>query len=231
MYQSAYTTTPPDPYRSSPIAVSARQPYSGAFSPPPSAPIGNGFAPARSGQSNYNQYPSAQQNTRTPPNRYVPSSYAQQHQQLAPARHKGTLAPGKIVRVGESSVRIERYLSEGGYAHVYLTSSEKPIYPAKQGDQQGSKGYTEHCLKRIAFQDEAVWTDVEKEIAVMASHTRFYILFKMGLITGSSESSASERSSHAIPRIRAQPSAERRLRGFHPDGILRRSVVAFGCGD
>ncbi|CAD6583916.1 MAG: hypothetical protein TREMPRED_003677 [Tremellales sp. Tagirdzhanova-0007] len=165
MYQSAYTTTPPDPYRSSPIAVSARQPYSGAFSPPPSAPIGNGFAPARSGQSNYNQYPSAQQNTRTPPNRYVPSSYAQQHQQLAPARHKGTLAPGKIVRVGESSVRIERYLSEGGYAHVYLTSSEKPIYPAKQGDQQGSKGYTEHCLKRIAFQDEAVWTDVEKEIA------------------------------------------------------------------
>jgi hypothetical protein len=50
-----------------------------------------------------------------------------------PTKHKGTLAPGQLVQVGEHIVRVERYLSEGGYAHVYLTTSEKPIYPpAKQ---------------------------------------------------------------------------------------------------
>ncbi len=31
----------------------------------------------------------------------------------------------------------------------------------------GERGYTEHCLKRIAFEDESVWADVKKEIAVM----------------------------------------------------------------
>ena len=85
---------------------------------------------------------------------------------------KGTLAPGQIVRVGEQAVRIERYLSEGGYAHVYLTSSDKPIYPPTKEEKKGrwgEKGYTQHCLKRIAFQDEAVWADVKKEIAVMVS--------------------------------------------------------------
>lgn len=68
-------------------------------------------------------------------------------------------------------MKIERYLSEGGYAHVYLTSSEGDIYPPTRGDgdKWGRKGFREHCLKRIAFQDESVWTDVKKEIAVMVS--------------------------------------------------------------
>jgi len=78
--------------------------------------------------------------------------------------------------VGENSVRIEKYLSEGGYAHVYLTTSERPIYPpnrnsnvgaGKSGGRWGEKGYTQHCLKRIAFEDESVWADVKKEIEVM----------------------------------------------------------------
>lgn len=69
-------------------------------------------------------------------------------------------------------MRIEKYLSEGGYAHVYLTTSEQPIYPPqKKGSESrgrwGEKGYTQHCLKRIAFQDESVWADVRKEIEVM----------------------------------------------------------------
>ena len=86
------------------------------------------------------------------------------------ARHKGTLAPGTLIKVGDVSVRIEKYLSEGGYAHVYLSSSDAPIYPPRKGEQKGrwgEKGYTQHCLKRIAFDDEKVWVDVRKEIEVM----------------------------------------------------------------
>lgn len=67
-------------------------------------------------------------------------------------------------------MRVERYLSEGGYAHVYLSSSDTPIYPPSKAEKRGrwgEKGYTQHCLKRIAFQDESVWTDVKREIEVM----------------------------------------------------------------
>jgi AP2-associated kinase len=143
---------------------------SGTFSPPPSLPI-NGFSPVSSG-TRINT-PHAAQGYRSGSQRYPPSGYAaypQHPQQLPPAKHKGTLAPGQVVIVGDQPVRIERYLSEGGFAHVYLTSSEKPIYPPIKGDKRGrwgEKGYTTHCLKRIAFQDESVWTDVKKEIAVM----------------------------------------------------------------
>lgn len=70
------------------------------------------------------------------------------------------------MQVEEHQVRVERYLSEGGYAHVYLTKSEKAIYPPKRGGT-GDKGFTQHCLKRIAFEDDSVWTDVKKEIEVM----------------------------------------------------------------
>lgn len=79
-----------------------------------------------------------------------------------------------MVQVGEHQVRVERYLSEGGYAHVYLTRSEKPIHPPVKGGADkkgrwGERGFTEHCLKRIAFEDDSVWTDVKKEIEVMVS--------------------------------------------------------------
>ncbi|WWC69349.1 uncharacterized protein I206_103287 [Kwoniella pini CBS 10737] len=188
---SPYTSPPPpphDPYRSSPIPVNPKQPYNATFSPPPQMP--NNFAPMPSGQSShrYQQYANPpQQYARAPPNRYssplppqgyvnVSNGYPQQQQQPPPPpppqRHKGTLAPGQIVKVGDQAVRIERYLSEGGYAHVYLTTSEKPIYPPTKGEKKGrwgEKGYTEHCLKRIAFEDDTVWIDVKKEIEVMKS--------------------------------------------------------------
>ncbi|WVF72036.1 hypothetical protein IAT40_006848 [Kwoniella sp. CBS 6097] len=194
---------PHDPYRSSPISVASKQPYNAAFSPPPQMPAAAypsiPIAAAGPGQSQprgYPQqqsYPSTQQYARgatqgSQSSRYaspviqpVPygNGYPQQQQQPQPQqlpppqKHKGTLAPGQIVRVGEVAVRIERYLSEGGYAHVYLTTSEKPVYPpSKSGEKKGrwgEKGYTEHCLKRIAFEDDAVWVDVKKEIEVMKS--------------------------------------------------------------
>jgi AP2-associated kinase len=73
-----------------------------------------------------------------------------------------------MVQVEEHQVRVEKYLSEGGYAHVYLTTSEKAISPPKKGNKW-EKGFTQHCLKRIAFEDDSVWTDVKKEIEVMVS--------------------------------------------------------------
>lgn len=76
--------------------------------------------------------------------------------------------------VGDNQVRVEKYLSEGGYAHVYLTRSERPIYPPAKGDKKGrwgERGFTEHCLKRIAFEDDSVWIDVKKEIEVMVSYS------------------------------------------------------------
>ncbi|KAE8541110.1 hypothetical protein D1P53_002464 [Cryptococcus gattii VGV] len=99
--------------------------------------------------------------------------YPQQQHPPPPQRHKGTLHPGQIVNVDQCQVRIERYLSEGGYAHVYLTTSDTPIYPPSRRTEKkgrwGEKGYTQHCLKRIAFQDDSVWVDVKKEIEVMKS--------------------------------------------------------------
>lgn len=106
-----------------------------------------------------------------PPAQYAGGGYAPPRPTTR--QHKGTLPPGQMVRVGQNIVRVERYLSEGGYAHVYLTSSERPIYPPKRNAESkgrwGEQGFTQHCLKRIAFNDDNVWADVSKEIEVMVS--------------------------------------------------------------
>ncbi|KAL7424048.1 Ark- serine/threonine protein kinase [Cryptotrichosporon argae] len=149
----------------------------------------NGFSPVASAQRfqspqpSYPAYPrSAPGQPPYPPpqvSQYAPApapaAYAAQmpppRQAAPPPRQKGTLTPGQLIRVGEHTVKVERYLSEGGYAHVYLTSSDKPIYPPTVGEAKkgrwGEKGYTEHCLKRIAFEDDSVWAEVSKEIDVM----------------------------------------------------------------
>ncbi|KAJ9110497.1 hypothetical protein QFC19_001623 [Naganishia cerealis] len=78
-----------------------------------------------------------------------------------PLPMKGTLAPGEKIKVGNDTVVIDKYLSEGGYAHVYLTHSDTPLGPNK---------LTTHCLKRLAFRQEQapdMMKDVEKEIEVM----------------------------------------------------------------
>jgi AP2-associated kinase len=153
--QSAYRSPYPAPeaYRPGPSISSNPQRYA-TISPPQAGPS---YAPI-------NGYVSS---PIPPPNTY-PSPVPQPPQQ----KHKGTLSPGQIIQVGDHSVKIERYLSEGGYAHVYLSSSDRPIYPPIKGDKKGrwgERGYSEHVLKRIAFEDEKVWTDVKKEIEVMVS--------------------------------------------------------------
>jgi AP2-associated kinase len=194
--RSGYTSPPlsQDPYRASPVPMQARSPYmSSALSPPPSS---SGFAPLPSSSSRHHvqasgtsQYASRSGSARYPTaSPYAPPQHQHQQvyggypplpvppQQTPQQKFKGTLAPGTVIKVGESHVRIERYLSEGGYAHVYLTTSERPVYPPAAGaagstskGRWGDKGYTQHCLKRIAFEDEKVWVDVRKEIEVMVS--------------------------------------------------------------
>ncbi|KAF8512847.1 hypothetical protein BU17DRAFT_53814 [Hysterangium stoloniferum] len=70
--------------------------------------------------------------------------------------NKGTLAPGQTVLVNQYTVQIERYLSQGGFAHVYVVRSAAPV-----------NNTTQHVLKRIAVADQAMLMGVQKEVEVM----------------------------------------------------------------
>ncbi|KAK4047543.1 Ark- serine/threonine protein kinase [Microbotryomycetes sp. JL201] len=83
-----------------------------------------------------------------------PAAHAAQHihgnqsqAQAAQSAASGTLPSGTIVRVGEYQVRVERFLSEGGFAHVYLATSSTAI---PKGSPSAT---TKHVLKRIAVPD------------------------------------------------------------------------------
>jgi hypothetical protein len=109
--------------------------------------------------------------------------------------------------VEEHQVRVERYLSEGGYAHVYLTQSEKAIYPPKKGEKW-DQGFKQHCLKRIAFEDDSVWTDVKKEIEVMVSNLSPVPTIKIE--ADGIESVTAKPASGSIPRIKSYENIKRR---------------------
>ncbi|KAF8274275.1 hypothetical protein EI94DRAFT_1714018 [Lactarius quietus] len=72
------------------------------------------------------------------------------------ANNKGTLVPGQTISVNKFTVQVERYLSQGGFAHVYLVRTPTPVY-----------GTTHHVLKRIAVSNESMLTDVKKEVDIM----------------------------------------------------------------
>ncbi|KAK4047595.1 Ark- serine/threonine protein kinase [Microbotryomycetes sp. JL221] len=74
---------------------------------------------------------------------------------------EGTLPTGTIVRVGQFQVRVERFLSEGGFAHVYLATSSTPI------PSSSNQPTTKHVLKRIAVPDTKGVELVGKEVEVM----------------------------------------------------------------
>ncbi|KAF8204012.1 kinase-like domain-containing protein [Pholiota molesta] len=76
------------------------------------------------------------------------------HQQAYQAypQNKGTLIPGQSISVNNYTVQVERYLSQGGFAHVYLVRTPQPVYNT-----------THHVLKRIAVANESMLTDVKKE--------------------------------------------------------------------
>ncbi|KAI5477575.1 AP2-associated kinase [Pseudohyphozyma bogoriensis] len=86
------------------------------------------------------------------------SSPAPHHQ---PPPHKGTLVPGSVIQVGQYTVTVDRFLSEGGFAHVYLATSDTPI-PA--GSPTAT---TKHVLKRMAVPNKAGVQEIGKEVEVM----------------------------------------------------------------
>lgn len=75
---------------------------------------------------------------------------------LPQANNKGTLVPGQKISVNSYTVQVERYLSQGGFAYVYLVRTPTPVY-----------GTTHHVLKRIAVPNESMLTEVKKEVDIM----------------------------------------------------------------
>ncbi|KAG7452220.1 uncharacterized protein BT62DRAFT_960247 [Guyanagaster necrorhizus] len=67
-----------------------------------------------------------------------------------------TLVPGQNIAVNKFNVQVERYLSQGGFAHVYLVRTATPVYNT-----------THHVLKRIAVPNEGMLTEVKQEVDVM----------------------------------------------------------------
>ncbi|OJD14975.1 NAK/BIKE protein kinase [Emergomyces pasteurianus Ep9510] len=68
----------------------------------------------------------------------------------------GTFVPGTKVQVGNHRVVIEKYLSEGGFAHVYVVRLPQPI-----------DGVDTAVLKRVAVPDKAALANMRTEVETM----------------------------------------------------------------
>lgn len=73
-----------------------------------------------------------------------------------PAAPPGTFAPGTKVQVGSHRVVIEKYLSEGGFAHVYVVR-----VPTPDGK------HTVAVLKRVAAPDKDALANMRTEVETM----------------------------------------------------------------
>lgn len=124
-------------------------------------------------------------------------------QQAYPIDNKGTLLPGQTISVNKYTVQVERYLSQGhrwshlvvpvsehsssgGFSYVYLVRTATPVYNT-----------TRHVLKRIAVPNEALLTEVKKEVDIMVrSMVANYMLSLHGLISEDPERASQHRSPH-----------------------------------
>jgi AP2-associated kinase len=68
----------------------------------------------------------------------------------------GTFLPGTKVQVGTHRVVIDRYLSEGGFAHVYVVTLPRPV----DGNQKA-------VLKRVAVPDKEHLANMRTEVETM----------------------------------------------------------------
>ena len=85
-----------------------------------------------------------------------PPSTAYPATMSAPSAPPGTFAPGTKVQVGSHRVVIEKYLSEGGFAHVYVVR-----VPTKDGK------HTVAVLKRVAVPDKDALANMRTEVETM----------------------------------------------------------------
>ncbi|CAI7637106.1 unnamed protein product [Penicillium manginii] len=97
------------------------------------------------------------------------SSFQPSHQSHSASRHlpaynpvaavtapAGTFLPGTKVQVGGHRVVIEKYLSEGGFAHVYVVRLPQPI-----------NGTETAVLKRVAVPDKSALANMRTEVETM----------------------------------------------------------------
>lgn len=75
---------------------------------------------------------------------------------VAPVIPSGTFVPGTKVQVGGHRVVIDKYLSEGGFAHVYLVRLPKAV----DGDDAA-------VLKRVAVPDKEALASMRTEVETM----------------------------------------------------------------
>ncbi|KAK7393874.1 Ark- serine/threonine protein kinase [Neonectria punicea] len=73
-----------------------------------------------------------------------------------PGAPAGTFAPGTKIQVGGHRVVIQKYLSEGGFAHVYLVKMPKPV-----------DGTDLAVLKRVAVPDKEALRGMRIEVETM----------------------------------------------------------------
>ncbi|OKL60498.1 hypothetical protein UA08_04145 [Talaromyces atroroseus] len=88
-----------------------------------------------------------------PPRQGASVSHAVPMASSAPA---GTFVPGTKVQVGNHRVVIEKYLSEGGFAHVYVVKLPQPV----DGSDTG-------VLKRVAVPDKTALAGMRTEVETM----------------------------------------------------------------
>jgi AP2-associated kinase len=84
------------------------------------------------------------------------AAHAHAHPHAAPAAPAGTFAPGTKIQVGGHRVVIQKYLSEGGFAHVYLVKMPKPV-----------DGTDLAVLKRVAVPDKDALRSMRTEVETM----------------------------------------------------------------
>ena len=73
-----------------------------------------------------------------------------------PGAPAGTFSPGTKIQVGNHRVVIQKYLSEGGFAHVYLVKMPSPI-----------NGTDQAVLKRVAVPDKESLRGMRIEVETM----------------------------------------------------------------
>ncbi|TEA21486.1 Serine/threonine-protein kinase ppk30 [Colletotrichum sidae] len=85
-----------------------------------------------------------------------PATYGAPMPAPVPTAPAGTFAPGTKIQVGNHRVIIQNYLSEGGFAHVYLVKLPKPI-----------DGIDTAVLKRVAVPDKEALRSMRIEVETM----------------------------------------------------------------
>ncbi|KAH6624806.1 hypothetical protein B0J18DRAFT_190647 [Chaetomium sp. MPI-SDFR-AT-0129] len=95
-----------------------------------------------------------------PPTAPRPANYGAAYAGPAPVAAggapAGTFSPGTKIQVGNHRVVIQKYLSEGGFAHVYLVKLPSPV-----------NGTNEAVLKRVAVPDKESLRGMRTEVETM----------------------------------------------------------------